>query len=76
MNNSWRIIALDPEKRIGGVWRLSDNKKFYIGDPTPHGPISAFMVSKGSMFVKCGAVNLHGIPEVSRATLLSLKELS
>ena len=76
MNNSWRIIALDPDKRIGGVWRLRDNKKFYIGDLTPHGPISGFIVNKGTMLVKCGQVRLHGIPEVSRATILSLQELS
>lgn len=76
MNSTWRIIALDPEKRIGGVWRLSDDKKFFIGDPTPHGPISGFSVYKGTMYIQCGKVNLHGIPEITRITTLTLKELS
>jgi hypothetical protein len=49
MNATWRIIALDPEKRIGGVWRLTDNKKFYVGDPTPDGRIEGFQVHQGSI---------------------------
>jgi hypothetical protein len=76
MNATWRIIALDPEKRIGGVWRLTDDKKFYVGDPTPDGRIEGFQVHQGSMLVRCGRVNLHGISEVSRITLLFLHELS
>ena len=76
MNSVWRIIALNPEKQIGGVWRLSDDKKFHIGDTTLHGPIVGFEVNKGSMLVKCGRARRHGIPELSHMTLLFLHELS
>lgn len=76
MNSVWRIIALNPEKQIGGVWRLSDDKKFYLGDTTSHGPIMGFMVNKGSILVKCGQARRHGIPELSQTTLLFLHELS
>ena len=76
MNNSWRIIALNPDEKIGGVWRLSDDKKFYVGDPTPDGSITGFQVHQGSMLVRCGTVRLHGISEISRTTLLYLHELS
>ena len=76
MDTAWRIIALNPEKEIGAVWRLSDNKKFHIGDTTPHGPIVGFAVNEGSMLVKCGRARRHGIPELSHMTLLFLHELS
>lgn len=76
MNSKWRIIALNPEKEIGAVWRLSDGKKFYIGDPTPQGSIVGFLVNQGSLMVKCGRARRHGIPELSQTTLLFLHELS
>ena len=76
MNSVWRIVALNPENQIGGVWRLSDDKKFYLGDTTSHGPIVGFMVNKGSILVKCGQARRHGIPELSQMTLLFLHELS
>jgi hypothetical protein len=76
MNSVWRIIDLNSGEQISGVWRLSDNKKFYIGDTTPHGPIVGFMVNQGSMLVKCGRASLYGISELSHITLVSLHHLS
>jgi hypothetical protein len=75
MNSSWRIIAVQPDKHIAGVIRLSDNKKFFLGDTTPYGPISRFSVYQGSMQVEIGLSNVHGIKEIYRATLKSLHEL-
>lgn len=75
MNSSWRIIAIQPDKHIAGVLRLKDNKKFFLGDITPYGPISRFSVYQGSMQVEIGAVNMHGIKEIQRATLKYLNEL-
>ena len=75
MNSSWRIIAIQPDKHIAGVLRLKDNKKFFLGDMTPHGPISRFSVYQGSMQVEIGAVSMHGIKEIQRATLKYLNEL-
>jgi hypothetical protein len=76
MNSTWRIIALNPEKQIGGVWRLSDDRKFYIGDTTSHGPIVGFTVSRGSMLVKCGKASPYGISELSHTALVFLQHLS
>ena len=75
MNSSWRIIAIQPDKHIAGVLRLKDNKKFFLGDITPYGPISRFSVYQGSMQVEIGAVSMHGIREIQRATLKYLNEL-
>lgn len=75
MNSTWRIIALNPDRKIGGVWRLSDDKKFYLGHPTPEGPIVGFEVYKESILVRCGRTHVHGIPEISRTTILRLHEL-
>ena len=75
MNSSWRIIAVQPDKHIAGVLRLSDNRKFFLGDTTPYGPISRFSVYQGSMQVEIGAVSMHGIKEIQRATLKYLNEL-
>ena len=75
MNSSWRIIAIQPDKHIAGVLRLKDNKKFFLGDITPYGPISKFSVYQGSMQVEIGAVSMHGIREIQRATLKYLNEL-
>jgi len=75
MNSSWRIIAIQPDKHIAGVLRLKDNKKFFLGDTTPYGPISRFSVYQGSMQVEIGAVSMHGIKEIQRATLKYLNEL-
>ena len=75
MNSSWRIIAIQPDKHIVGVLRLKDNKKFFLGDITPYGPISRFSVYQGSMQVEIGAVSMHGIKEIQRATLKNLNDL-
>ena len=75
MNSSWRIIAIQPDKHIVGVLRLKDNKKFFLGDITPYGPISRFSVYQGSMQVELGSVNVHGIREIQRATLKNLNDL-
>jgi hypothetical protein len=75
MNSSWRIIAVQPDKHIAGVLRLSDSKKFFLGDITPYGPISRFSVYQGSIQVEMGLNNVHGIKEIQRATLKYLQEL-
>jgi hypothetical protein len=75
MNSSWRIIAIQPDKHIAGVLRLSDNKKFFLGDITPYGPINNFSVYQGSIQVELGSSNVHGIKEIQRATLKNLQEL-
>lgn len=75
MNSSWRIIAVQPDKHIAGVLRLKDNKKFFLGDTTPYGPISQFNVYQGSVQVEIGTVSMHGIKEIQRATLKNLSEL-
>lgn len=75
MNSSWRIIAVQPDKHIAGVLRLSDSKKFFLGDITPYGPISRFSVYQGSIQVEMGASSVHGIKEIQRATLKYLQEL-
>ncbi len=75
MNSSWRIIAIEPDKHIAGVLRLKDDKKFFLGDTTPYGPISKFSVSEGSIQVELGSVNVHGIREIKRATLKNLNDL-
>ena len=75
MNSSWRIIAIQPDKHIAGVLRLSDSKKFFLGDITPYGPISKFSVYQGSIQVEMGLNNVHGIKEIQRATLKYLQEL-
>ena len=75
MNSSWRIIAIQPDKHIAGVLRLKDNKKFFLGDVTPNGPISRFNVYQGSMQVEIGAASMHGIREIQRATLKYLNDL-
>ena len=75
MNSSWRIIAIQPDKHIAGVLRLKDDKKFFLGDITPYGPISKFSVYQGSMQVEIGAVSMHGIREIQRATLKYLNDL-
>jgi hypothetical protein len=75
MNSSWRIIAIQPDKHIAGVLRLSDNKRFFLGDMTPYGPINNFSVYQGSIQVELGSSNVHGIKEIQRATLKNLQEL-
>lgn len=75
MNSSWRIIAIQPDKYITGVLRLRDNKKFFLGDITPDGPISKFSVYRGSMQVELGASSMHGIKEIQRITLKYLNDL-
>ena len=75
MNSSWRIIAVQPDKHIAGVLRLTDNKKFFLGDITSYGPISKFSVYQGSIQVEMGLNNVHGIKEIQRATLKYLQEL-
>jgi hypothetical protein len=75
MNSSWRIIAVQPDKHIAGVLRLKDDRKFFLGDITPYGPISKFSVYQGSIQVEMGASNVHGIKEIQRATLKYLQEL-
>ena len=75
MNSKWRIIAIQPDKCIAGVWRLSDDKKFFLGDVTPYGPISKFSVYRGSIQVELGLSSVHGIREIHRATLKYLEEL-
>ena len=75
MNSSWRIIAVQPDKHIAGVLRLQDDKKFFLGDITPYGPISKFSVYQGSIQVEMGLNNVHGIKEIQRATLKYLQEL-
>ena len=75
MNSDWRIIAVQPDKYIAGILRLSDNKKFFLGDITPYGPISGFNVYQGSIQVELGLSSVHGIKEIHRATLKYLQEL-
>ena len=75
MNSLWRIIAIQPDKHIAGVLRLKDDKKFFLGDITPYGPINRFSVFEGFMQVELGSVNVHGIKEIQRATLKNLNEL-
>ena len=75
MNSLWRIIAVQPDKHIAGVLRLSDDKKFFLGDITPYGPISRFNVYQGSMQVEIGLSDVHGIKEIYRATLKDLQDL-
>ena len=75
MNSLWRIIAIQPDKHIAGVLRLKDDKKFFLGDITPYGPINRFSVFEGSIQVELGSVNVHGIKEIQRATLKNLNEL-
>jgi hypothetical protein len=75
MNSSWRIIAIQPDKHIAGVLRLSDNKRFFLGDMTPYGPINNFSVYQGSIQVELGSSNVHGIKEIQRATLKNLQDL-
>jgi hypothetical protein len=75
MNSSWRIIAIQPDEYIAGVLRLKDGKKFFLGDITPHGPISSFSVYQGSIQVELGLSSVHGIKEIYRATLKYLEEL-
>jgi len=75
MNSRWRIIAIQPDKCIVGVWRLSDDKKFFLGDVTPYGPIGKFSVHQGSIQVELGLSSVHGIKEIHRATLMYLEEL-
>jgi hypothetical protein len=75
MNNSWRIIAVQPDKHIAGVLRLEDDKKFFLGDMTPYGPINNFSVYQGSIQVELGSSNVHGIKEIQRATLKDLSQL-
>jgi hypothetical protein len=75
MNSSWRIIAIQPDKHIAGVLRLSDNRRFFLGDMTPYGPINNFSVYQGSIQVELGSSNVHGIKEIYRATLKNLQEL-
>ena len=75
MNSSWRIIAIQPDKHIAGVLRLKDNKKFFLGDITPYGPIGNFSVYQGSIQVELGLSSVHGIKEIHRATLKYLQEL-
>jgi hypothetical protein len=75
MNSRWRIIAIQPYKCIVGVWRLSDDKKFFLGDVTPYGPIGKFSVHQGSIQVELGLSSVHGIKEIHRATLKYLEEL-
>lgn len=76
MNSSWRIIALNPDRKIGGVWRLKDDKKFYLGDRTSFGIITGFSVREGKIQVKCGTSSLYGISEISHSNLVSLDQLS
>jgi len=75
MNSSWRIIAIQPDEYITGVLRLKDNKKFFLGDITPDGPISKFSVYRGSMQVELGVSSMHGIKEIQRITLKYLNDL-
>ena len=75
MNSRWRIIAIQPDRCIVGVWRLSDDKKFFLGDVTPYGPIGKFSVHQGSIQVELGLSSVHGIKEIHRATLKYLEEL-
>ena len=75
MNSSWRIIAIQPDKHIAGILRLSDNKRFFLGDMTPYGPINNFSVYQGSIQVELGSSNVHGIKEIYRATLKNLQDL-
>jgi len=75
MNSRWRIIAIQPDKCIVGVWRLSDDKKFFLGDVTPYGPIGKFSVHQGSIQVELGLSSVYGIKEIHRATLKYLEEL-
>lgn len=76
MNSSWRIIALNPDKKIGGVWRLKDDKKFYIGQSTSFGYISEFSVKQGNIWVKCGGSRIFGIPELRKFQSVPLDILS
>lgn len=75
MNSNWRIIALNPDKKIGGVWRLKDDKKFYLGDSTPYGYIVEFSVRKDIILVKCGGTRIYGIPELRRFEFVFLDAL-
>lgn len=75
MNSSWRIIAVQPDKHIAGVLRLSDDRKFFLGDITLYGPISKFTVLQGSMQVELGVSSVHGIKEIQRTTLKFLNDL-
>lgn len=76
MNSNWRIIALNPDKKIGGVWRLKDDKKFYLGDSTSFGYIVEFSVRSGYMWAKCGGSKVYGIPELRRFEYVLLEALS
>lgn len=75
MNGSWRIISLSADFKIHGVWRLSDNKRFFVGDQTIHGPIVSFSVSKGSIIIRCGYSKMYGVPELTRYSTLRLSQL-
>lgn len=76
MNSSWRIIALDSDRGIAGVLRLSDNKKFFLGDKTINGPITKFQINQGKVLVYLGGSYIHGIKEIARYTTLYLDSLS
>lgn len=76
MNSSWRIIALDSNKGIAGVWRLSDDKKFFIGDRTEYGPIAKFQINNGKVIVFLGGSSMHGIKEIIRYSIFYLDNLS
>jgi len=76
MNSSWRIIALNPDRKIGGVWRLKDDKKFFLGDKTFFGIITEFSIREGKVQVKCGTSPLYGMSEITHSNLVSLEYLS
>jgi alkylated DNA repair dioxygenase AlkB len=76
MNSSWRIIALDSDKGIAGVLRLSDNRKFFLGDRTVNGPITKFQINHGKVLVYLGGSSIHGIKEIAHYTIFYLDNLS
>lgn len=76
MNSSWRIIALDSDKGIAGVLRLSDNREFFLGDRTVNGPIRKFQINQGKVLVYLGGSPIHGIKEIAHYTILYLDNLS
>lgn len=72
MNSKWRIIGIDPNRGINGVWRLSDDKKFFLGDMTFYGTICEFSVKDSNISVKCSNGSLYGISEVKQYRIVSL----
>ena len=75
MKNGWRVTSLNKEGEIAGIWRFSDDKKFYIGDKTKYGPIAKFAISDDQVLVFIGDSPIYGIKELSHSRIYYLDEV-